>query len=205
MAQGIRWDSKLATALFYAIRSETQDLGSSLCDADRRAHFSLFDAVDWDLLHRITKAKIPGDYFALFQLGISHARLYGNALVTDLGDIPAPDAVAEMADFLLRHEKVTRTLVLGRYEDQIVFSLRFSRNDLDAGIVASSLARNLGTGGGHDQAAGGRILLNRPRLLRVNDIKETIVDRFLELAGMSQHKPGVALMPSASPTVSRRK
>jgi nanoRNase/pAp phosphatase (c-di-AMP/oligoRNAs hydrolase) len=204
MAQGVKWDTRLATALFYAIRSETQDLGSSICEADRRAHFALFDAVDWDLLHRITHAKIPGDYFGLFQRGISMARLYGNVLVTDLGEIPAPDAVAEMADFLLRHETVIRTLVLGRYEDQIVFSLRFARSDLDAGIVASSMARNLGTGGGHDQAAGGRILLTRPRLTKTVTIKETIVDRFLELVGMLQHKPGDSLLPSVSLTGSPR-
>jgi nanoRNase/pAp phosphatase (c-di-AMP/oligoRNAs hydrolase) len=204
MAQGVKWDTRLATALFYAIRSETQDLGSSICEADRRAHFALFDAVDWDLLHRITHAKIPGDYFGLFQRGISMARLYGDVLVTDLGDIPAPDAVAEMADFLLRHETVIRTMVMGRYEDQIVFSLRFATSDMDAGIVASSMARNLGTGGGHDQAAGGRIMLTRPRLLRIEAIKALVVDRFLELAGMLQHKPGETLLPSDSLTRSQR-
>jgi nanoRNase/pAp phosphatase (c-di-AMP/oligoRNAs hydrolase) len=203
MAQGIKWDAKLATALFYAIRSETQDLGGSLCEADRRAHFALFDAVDWDLLHRITKAKIPGDYFSLFQRGISNARLYGNALVTDLAEIPTPDAVAEMADFLLRHEHVTSTLVLGHYEDQIVFSLRFTRTDLDAGVVASSMARKFGTGGGHDHAAGGRILLTQPRAARADLIKETIIGRFLELVGMNEYQPGQTLLPSGSLTGSQ--
>jgi len=43
--QGIAWNSSLATALFYAIKSETAELGRGICDADRRAYFELFDHV----------------------------------------------------------------------------------------------------------------------------------------------------------------
>ncbi len=193
-AQGVAWDSRLATALYYAIKSETQDLGRKVCEADRRAHFAVFDSVDWELLHRIIKAKIPRDYFSLFQKGLNAARLYHNTLVTDLGDIPVPDAVAEMADFLLRHENVSRALVLGRYEDQMVYSLRFTRSDLDAGIIASAIARGLGTGGGHDQMAGGRILLTPTRQERVENIRETIINRFLEAVGAAQFAPGEPLI-----------
>jgi len=193
-AQEVEWDTKLATALYYAIKSETQDLGRRVAEADRRAHFALFDSVDWELMHRITKAKIPGDYFALFQRGIASARLFGNALIADLGEIPTPDACAEIADFLLRHEQVTRSLVLGRYEDQIVFSIRFTRSDLDAGLIASSLARDFGTGGGHDQMAGGRIELARTRLDQVESIKDVIVQRFVEMVGVAQYRPGLPLL-----------
>jgi nanoRNase/pAp phosphatase (c-di-AMP/oligoRNAs hydrolase) len=197
-SQGVEWDAKLATALYYAIKSETQDLGRRVAEADRRAHFALFDSVDWELMHRITKAKIPGDYFVLFQRGISTARLFGNALVADLGEIPTPDACAEIADFLLRHEQVTRSLVMGRYEDQIVFSIRFTRSDLDAGLIASGLARNFGTGGGHDQMAGGRIVLTKARQERVENIKDVIEQRFLEMVGVSQYRPGTPLLASTA-------
>lgn len=192
--QRVEWDSRLATALYYAIKTETLDLGRGVCEADRRAHFALFDSVDWELLHRILSAKIPGDYFGIFQRGISDAKLYGNALVADLGDIPTPDAAAEIADFLLRHESVSRALVLGRYEDQMVFSIRFVRSDLDAGIVAANMVRGFGTGGGHDQMAGGRILLTKPRQVQIEQIKETISDRFLEQVGVAQFKPGEPLL-----------
>lgn len=193
-AQNVGWDSKLATALFYAIRSETHELGRSICESDRRAYFALFDEVDWELLHRILKAKIPGDYFSLFQRGIDLARLYGSVLIADLGEVPAPDAVAEIADFLLRHENVSRTLVLGRYENQIVFSIRFTRNDLDAGIVAAAVVKGLGAGGGHDLMAGGRVVLTKSQLPRADKIEAAVINRFLKKVGAVQFKPGEPLL-----------
>lgn len=192
--QKVAWNKKLATALFYAIKSETADLGRGICDADQRAYFALFDSVDWELLHAILKAKIPGDYFSLFLKGIERAKLYGDALVTDLGHIPVPDAVAELADFLLRHEKVRRSLVIGQYEDQIVYSIRFSKGDLDAGAVASTIVNGFGAGGGHDQMAGGRIILTRANRRKRGRIRDAILHRFLDAVGMEQFKPGTPLL-----------
>jgi len=197
-AQRIEWDKKLATALFYAIKSETQDLGRSICEADKRAHFALYDSVDWELLHRILSAKIPGDYFGIFQRGIAAAKLYGNALIADLGDIPTPDAAAEIADFLLRHENVIRALVIGQYEEQLVFSIRFAREDLDAGIIAANMARGYGTGGGHDQMAGGRIGLTKLRQLPLQEIEDILTDRFLEQVDAAQFKPGLPMLAEGS-------
>ncbi len=194
IAQGMEWDAKLATALFYAIKSETADLGRGICDADRRAFFALFDSVDWELMHRIVKAKIPADYFRLFPRGIELARVYGDALTCDLGEIPVPDAVAEIADFMLRHEAVSRSLILGQYEGQLVFSIRFSPGDLDAGVIAASIVKGYGSGGGHDQMAGGRIYLNRAGRHRAPVVKRTLVNRFLKAVGCDRFKPGRPLM-----------
>jgi len=192
--QKLRYSKKLATALFYAIKSETADLGRGLCNADQRAYFSLFNSVDWELLHSILKAKIPGDYFKLFLVGIEKAALFGNAVVTTLGEIPVPDAAAEIADFLLRHEYVQRSLVIGRYEDQIVYSIRFARGNLDAGIVASAIADGFGAGGGHDQMAGGRIILTHKTKNKSDEIQQTLIDRFLDSVGMAKFKPGRSLL-----------
>jgi nanoRNase/pAp phosphatase (c-di-AMP/oligoRNAs hydrolase) len=195
LGQNLKWDEKLATALFYAIKSETADLGRGICDADRMAYFALFDSVNWELLHNIVKAEIPGDYFQLFPKGIELSILYGNALVSNLGEIPVPDAVAEIADFMLRHERVKRSLVLGTYEDQLVFSIRFTPSNLDAGIVATNIAKGYGAGGGHDQMAGGRILLSRHKKSHVPIIERTIINRFLKSVGAYKHKPGKPLVP----------
>ncbi|MCX6639440.1 MAG: DHHA1 domain-containing protein [bacterium] len=194
LAQEVKLESKLATALFYAIKSETSELGLSICDADQRAYFALFGTVDWELHHRIMKAEIPGDYFTLYHRGIANACLFGNVVVSRLGEIPVPDAVAELADFLLRHENADRTLVIGRYEDQIVYSIRFTPSDLSAGNIAGIMARELGTGGGHDHMAGGRILSNGRNRKKIDEIEAVLIDRFLTAVGAEQFKPGVPLL-----------
>lgn len=193
--QGIPWDSRLATALFYAIKSETADLGRRITNADQRAYFALFNSVDWELLHRIIKSKIPSDYFRLFPKGIERAKLYGDTLVANLGAIPVPDAVAELADFLLRHEAVSKALVLGRYEDQIVYSIRFTRRELDAGAIASAIVKGFGFGGGHDQMAGGRIILSAKNRADSKKITRKVIERFLSNTGYNPHKRGKPLLP----------
>lgn len=198
LGQKLTFSRKLATALFYAIKSETADLGRGICDADRRAYFALFDSVDWEVMHRIIKAKIPGDYFQLYPRGIDAAKLFGNAVVCNLGEIPVPDAVAEIADFMLRHESVTRSMVVGQYEDQIVYSIRFSNNELDAGIIASTIVKGFGTGGGHDLMAGGRIILKKAQTSRIGQICTTLLDRFIDQVGQEDYKPGTPLIEDSS-------
>jgi nanoRNase/pAp phosphatase (c-di-AMP/oligoRNAs hydrolase) len=195
MGQHITLDTKLATALFYAIKSETSELGRGICDADQRAYFTLFSMVDWELHHRIIKAEIPADYFALYHIGIENARLYGSAVVSKLGVLPVPDAVAELADFLLRHEHADRTMVMGRYEDQVVYSIRFTPSDLSAGQIAALMAADMGAGGGHDHMAGGRIPLNRTNRGKISEIESLLITRFLEAVGVDATQPGIPLIP----------
>ena len=52
-------DAPLATAFFFALRTETRDLGRESTDAERRAYLDLVPVVDHDLLYRMTHPKVP--------------------------------------------------------------------------------------------------------------------------------------------------
>ena len=98
-------EPKIATALFYGIAAETQDLGREATAADIEASHFLYPYANKRRLAKIENARVPREYFRVFREAIDHAALYDHKVVVSLlGDVQYPDMVAEVADFLLRLE-----------------------------------------------------------------------------------------------------
>ncbi|RJO74557.1 MAG: phosphoesterase [Myxococcales bacterium] len=178
LAHKLDLTAKEATALFYALKSETQDLGRESGAADRRAYFFLFSQVDFKLLYEIVYAELSRDYFRALHHGLQHARIYNDALVTSLDEIDTPDSVAEAADRLLRLKGIKWTFVTGRHNDRAYFSIRTSYRDANAGELIQQVAADLGKGGGHEMIAGGRVDLTKIKL-DYPQLAEELAARFL--------------------------
>jgi len=156
-AQEVKIATKLATILFYAIKSETEDLGRDWSKSDRDAYMKLMPLCNNRILHEITRPKSSRIYFKYFEIGLRNAKIYGNALIFNLSIIDHPEIVAEIADFLMRVEGVEIVLGLGCYKEEGVLSLRTSQQETHAGVLMQTIIKGLGTGGGHSMTAGGQI------------------------------------------------
>lgn len=186
----IELSHRLATALFYAIRSETQDLGREAEEADRRAYFELLPDADVRALARIQRARVPREYFRVFRVAIDQAEVFGRTVFSDLGRVPAPDMVAEIADFLLRLQGIDWACAMGRHDGELVLSLRTSDPDAHAGRVIREVVAGFGTAGGHGMMAGGQVSLE------ARDYDQTMTalrDRLLERLG-GHGRPGEPLV-----------
>lgn len=179
LAQEITLCTKLATILFYAIKSETQDLGREWSRADRRAYLHLLPLSNNRILFDITHPEVPRDYFAAFSLAIRNARIFSDVLVFNLYDIDNPDIVAEMADFLLRVDQIKIVLGMGRYQGGEILSFRTLRGDVRAGEVMQTVVSGLGTAGGHGMIAGGQIRPVAAEPSAQSDLEETLIQRLL--------------------------
>ncbi len=155
--QKVSINTRLATILFYAIKSETQDLGRDWCRADREAYLHLLPLVNNHILFEITHPPVPREYFLYFRKAISNARTYGDVLVFNLYDIDNPDMVAEMADFLLRANDIRVVLGMARYQETEILSFRTLSHRIHAGELMRTVVDGLGTAGGHGMIAGGQI------------------------------------------------
>jgi len=149
--------SRLATALSYAIRSETQDLGREASTMDIDAFLSVYPKASMRKLARIAFPSLPRFYFETMGQALSGAQIYRHLLTAYLGVIPMPEIVAEMADLLLRHERITWTLCAGHYQDSLYISMRTSNIRGRAGKLLKKLVPSSNLAGGHDMFAGGRI------------------------------------------------
>ena len=149
-------EAKIATALFYGISAETQDLGREATAADIEASHFLYPHTNKRRLAKIENARVPREYFRVFREAIERARLYDRAVVSLLGEVQYPDMVAEVADFLLRLDQVEWAAAIGTFGSCLHCSIRTIERDVNAGdllqqVLGSKLA------GGHDMIAGGRI------------------------------------------------
>ncbi len=156
-AAEIELPADLATALFYAIRSETLDLGREAGDADRGAYFRLLEQADLVAVARIQRARVPREYFSAFHQAIERAVIHDKILITDLQAVATPDIVAEIADFLLRLQGTQWSCCIGRHRNDLVISLRTTDPFAHAGRLIRRIVAGLGTAGGHGTMAGGQV------------------------------------------------
>ena len=179
----------LATALLYALKSETQDLGVQANAVDRQVYFELLPQVDARALFEITHPKVSHEYFRILGRLVRQTQLYGKAAVAYIGRVSNPDLVAEMADQLMRLLGVEWALVMGTCGRELFLSLRTSHEGGGAGQMIQRIVRGLGRAGGHGMMAGGRVRsVPRDRKSRL-DMAAIMRDRFLAEFGLSGTQP----------------
>jgi nanoRNase/pAp phosphatase (c-di-AMP/oligoRNAs hydrolase) len=171
-------EAKIATALFYGISAETQDLGREATPADIEASHFLFPYTNKRRLSKIENARVPREYFRVFREAIERAALHDDrVIVSVLGELQYPDMVAEVADFLLRLDQVEWAAAIGTFNGSLHCSVRTTDREANAGEL---LQRVLGakSAGGHDQIAGGRIPVGEDPATR-QQVATTVRDRLL--------------------------
>jgi nanoRNase/pAp phosphatase (c-di-AMP/oligoRNAs hydrolase) len=191
VAQEITIGTKLATALFYAIKSETQDLGRESTRPDKEAYLRLFPLANKKLLYEITHPKLSKEYFLAVNNALERTRIYDRIIITNLGSIQFPEIVAEMADLLLRLERIETVLCMGQYAGEMIFSTRTLRLDLNMGEVVKRLVNGKGTAGGHGMMAGGKVDNVPADLTAMKETEQLLTTRFLAEYGIPDQKPAM--------------
>lgn len=176
--------TRLATAMIYGIRSDTQDLGRESTKADVEAYLGLYPLANARVLGRIVSAPLPNSYFSKLRVALDQAMVYGNRIVSDLGELDSPEMVAEAADLLLRAEDVSWTMCFGVIDGWIHLSLRTSERDGNAGRIARNLGGRRGFGGGHGALAASQIPIpNGKTKQQAKVMIKSLTKRFLKATG----------------------
>ncbi|MGQ0506128.1 MAG: DHH family phosphoesterase [Myxococcaceae bacterium] len=188
---------EIATALFYGIKADTRDLGRETTQTDVDSYLWLFPRIDKTALGRIEHPELPLKYFQLFHKAIERAKVYGDAIITDLDEVYSPDMVAEVAERLLFTEDMKWSLACGSYRSQLYFSLRTKDRRMNAGRLIREICEDKGgSAGGHGSMAGARLPLWGNRANRLA-IKRAILKRFIQGFGVEGVRP-VSLLADES-------
>jgi nanoRNase/pAp phosphatase (c-di-AMP/oligoRNAs hydrolase) len=150
---------RLATALFYGIKSDTAGLIRGASAADVATYLALVPQIDQAALLTIEQAPVPVAYFRQLYAAVQAAQVYEEVIIVNLGRLAYPDLTAEVADWLLRLEGMQWSVCLGVYERRLLFSVRTRRVRGGAGQVAQAVVAGVGSGGGHGMLAGGEVPL----------------------------------------------
>lgn len=192
--QGVSLGTKLATALFYAIKSETQDLGREAARPDRDAYLVLFPLANKTLLNGITRPRLPREYFIALHSALENAHMYGKVMVASLKGVQFPELVSELADLLVRLENMETVLCLGHYGYEMILSIRTTSEEINAGELIRKLVVGIGSAGGHGMMAGGKIDLLDDSDQALRDLERLLTDRLLDELGVEDRIP-LALVP----------
>lgn len=175
----------VATAIAYAISSETQDLGREAGPMDKKAYLEVFPFSSLRKLSLIDHPKLSWQYFEILHRAISKAHSKRNVIFCNLGDIPNPDFVHQVADLFLRVERKSWSLAMGKSNGILYFSLRTTKQKAKAGSLLRRVIGKKGTAGGHDMMAGGRIEYGHLSRREVALLEEDVIRDFIKAVGLS--------------------
>ncbi|MEJ2086258.1 MAG: DHH family phosphoesterase [Acidobacteriota bacterium] len=177
LASGIEISKRNATALVYAIRSETQDFGREYMHSDRAIYDLLHPISDIRALARIRTPGLPISYYQNLLTALQDLNSVGSLVVSHLGAVVQPDIVPEVADLLLRMKGKTWSLCTGIYEDRMYLSIRTTNPRADSGRLMRRLLGRRGKGGGHGMMAGGWIPITDASAGETRALHEAIAAR----------------------------
>jgi len=173
----------LATALFYGIASETQDLGREAGPADNQAYLTLFPKVNKRVLSRIRYARVSRNYFQTLETGLRNSFTYKNVIGSRLGDVSSQDVVPLIADLLVRLERITWSIVLGRFDGRLFISLRTHNTRARCGQLLRRIMGRKGSAGGHDMIAGGSVPLDGMTPDEIDSLENELIRKFMARVG----------------------
>ena len=172
----------LATALVYAIRTETHDLGREASKVDVRAYEYLLPRADSMKLSAISRPVLERGYYAQLQLALGSLLIGQRTAICRMQEVNDPDFVPEMADLIVRMEGLDWVLAWGRHGARLYLSIRTNELDASAGSIMQQLLEGVGRGGGHGMRAGGAIELDSPE---TSDLESLLIERMLSISGES--------------------
>lgn len=186
---GITPEPPLATALLYAVRTDTQDLGREAVQADVQALEALYPLANTRMLSDIQRGSVTQGYFRDLAGALRQARIHGRCVDSLLDEVDNPDIISELADLFLRYEGAEWSLCGGLYQGKAWLSLRSSRPDRSARDVMRVLVSGVGTGGGHGMSAGGQVPLAKGTKNEWHAVRKKIRDRLLREIGEEHQRP----------------
>ncbi|MBU0992405.1 MAG: DHH family phosphoesterase [Proteobacteria bacterium] len=170
-AAKIKPSIKLATALFYAIKTDTCNFEGKSSNEDVRAFQFLFRRANIHLARKIEQSEISMDFLKYFKLALQEKSIRRKRIFAHLGSVVNPDVCVLVADFFMKVHTINWSIVSGIYNKTLIIIFRNDGLRRDAGKVASGSFGKLGSAGGHKNMA--RAEISVPDLKDIVDIKDS--------------------------------
>jgi nanoRNase/pAp phosphatase (c-di-AMP/oligoRNAs hydrolase) len=140
---------RTATAMLYAIKSDTLFFNRQANRVDLEAFSYLYPLSDAALIRKMEGAEITMERLEYVLKAKQNGRMVEQVFCSFLGVSPREDFIPYVADFYLQLENVKWTVISGIVNDSLVISVRnlgYSRN---AGEFVRKYFADIGSAGGH--------------------------------------------------------
>ncbi len=186
-AAGLDLHARLATALVYGIKSDTQLLGRETSRQDMAAFAYLHACHSPALLRRIERPALPTDGLRALGRALASTRVEEGIHLLVLGRV-GEEVIPQVADLGLQAEGAEWAIAAGLVGPNLVFSVRNVGYVRAAGEVVRAVVEGLGVGGGHRSMAKGIIPLKAFRQVYGDTRRETIRTALLDAFTKAIHQ-----------------
>ena len=140
---------RIATALLYAIKSDTLFLSRQTNRSDLEAFTFLYPLADPQLVRKMEGAGITSERLQYVTKASQKGQIRDQVFAACLGPIPREDIIPYIADFLMQVEGIKWTVIAGQLNDKIVISVRNVGYTRHAGTFVNKWFKDIGSAGGH--------------------------------------------------------
>ena len=173
-----RISSKLATALVYAIRTDTNNFTRKVRSEDMQAFFSCFPMADQEAIKSIESSEIPLDSLKYFQMAFNKMKKEEERSFVHLGRVEFDDIGVMIAEFLLRVKELSLVIVSEIHKRKLIIIFRNAGLGQDIGAIAHRAFNDLGSAGGHKSAARAEIPLSNLKK-KIPSLEEKEIEDFI--------------------------
>ncbi len=198
-AVDVNISERTATAMLYAIKSDTLFFARHTNRVDLEAFTFLYPLADAALIRKMEGAEITLERLQYVTRATQDGIMKEQVFSAFIGDAPREDFIPYTADFFLQLEDVKWTIIAGVVNDSMILSVRnlgYSRN---AGEFVKRWFADIGSAGGHRAMAKAVVPIERFREKFGNLSGQEITARIAEMAEQFLHEA----LPERRAVVSR--
>ncbi|MGQ9812044.1 MAG: DHH family phosphoesterase [Dissulfurimicrobium sp.] len=158
-AAKIKLSVALSTALFYGIKSDTQNFTQKATQSDILCFRHLFKGINQQLLNKIETSDLRRSDLKYLKLAFENMKVSKQRIYTHIDKVTNPDMLVVTADFLTHVHDIGWVIVSGVYGDKLIVIFRCDGYKKDAGKLAARVFGAIGSAGGHKEKARAEIPL----------------------------------------------
>ena len=187
--------TRLATALFYGIKTDTANFVRDSLSNDVNAFKYLYKFANMNTIKKIESSELSRHTLDDFRSAIEELVFIDNMAYVNMGEVKNPDTLVIIADFFMKLAETEWSIVAGVYDNKLIFILRNAGFRGNAGKTAKKLFEPWGgSAGGHRSAARAEIPLKEieSRIGNQNNLDKLILEKLMNFKRKnSQPKMGL--------------
>jgi nanoRNase/pAp phosphatase (c-di-AMP/oligoRNAs hydrolase) len=148
-AVDVNISERTATAMLYAIKSDTLFFNRQANHVDLDAFSYLYPLADAALIRKMEGAEITMERLEYVLKAKQHGSMVEQVFCAFIGTSPREDFIPYVADFYLQLEDVKWTIIAGIVNDSLVISVRNLGYTRNAGEFVRKYFAHIGSAGGH--------------------------------------------------------
>ncbi|HEY3043502.1 MAG TPA: DHH family phosphoesterase [Vicinamibacterales bacterium] len=148
-AVDVNISERTATAMLYAIKSDTLFFNRQTNRVDLEAFSYLYPLADAQMIRKMEGAEVTRERLEYVIKAYQNGTLFDQVFCAYLGQLPREDFIPYVADFFLQLENVRWTIVAGLVNDSFVISVRNLGYSKNAGEFVRRYFADIGSAGGH--------------------------------------------------------